>query len=371
MRDLGAGRWASRLAVGVLLVVQLYRGFRPTASEFERSYWLVTYEYGFVRRGLGGELLRRWPGGVDEASLLAAVHVTSWLPATLLAALTIVLVAREDGRSHLLALLLAASPVTLLSLLDKHRPDQFGFAILIAFVLAGGRRWAWALASLLLGAAVLVHEGSLVMFGLFAVPLLVRTGRLDEWLRAALFLVPSGLAALAVLAWGRASPSLQGSLLADPQTLALLARPADPDYSILPYLGDTLADSVGHVTALPPERLAVMVAWGVMIAAIHLVWFALARVRPAQLLPWLIPLAGLAFLHVTGVDWLRWTASALASALVVLASPGPDRPVADPSRIGPGWWVVALYLATRPTAPSVAWRTGWEGFWSFWLWPVV
>lgn len=371
MHEQQTGLLATRVAVGVLLVAQVLHGVRPGASQFERSYWLVTYEHGFVRRGLGGEVLRRLTAGPDETALGIAVHLTSWLPAVLLVVLCVRLLAQNDRTAHLLALLLAASPVALLSVLDKHRPDQVGLALLAALVLARGRRWAGVVVSLLLGLAVLVHEGSLVMFGVFALPALVARGERSEWVRGTAFFVPAGVAALAVLVAGRASESQVTGLMEAPRTTALLEQPRNPDLSILPYLGDSLRDSLGHIAGLPAEKVTIMLVWGALVAGLHVALLACARVRVGAHLPWALALMGLLVLHATGVDWQRWVASALLATMVVLAGRAPRATRATWSPIPVPWWLVAVYLASRPAAPSVAWRTGWEGFWTFWLWPIL
>ena len=371
MHEQQTGLLATRVAVGMLLVIQVLHGVRPSASEFERSYWLVTYEHGFIRRGLGGEALRHLAAGPDETALGIAVHLTSWLPAVLLVLLCVRLLAQTDRTAHLLALLLAASPVALLSVLDKHRPDQVGLALLVALVLARGRGWAVVVLSLLLGLAVLMHEGSLVMFGVFALPVLVARGERSEWIRGILFFVPAGVATLAVLVAGRANDSQVAALLEAPRTTALLQQPGNPDLSILPYLGDSLRDSMGHIAALPAEKVTIMLVWGALVAGLHVALLAHARVRVGAYLPWVLPLVGLAVLHATGVDWQRWVASSLLATMVVLAGRAPSATRAAWRPIPLAWWLVALYLVSRPAAPSVAWRTGWEGFWTFWLWPVL
>lgn len=368
---------AVQLGIVAVLVVQCVRGVRLGASDFERSYWLVTYAHGFVRRGLGGELLRLLPGPLTEGTLLVAVQLTSLVPAALLAVLVWRLAAAPGVPARLLALLLAASPASLLSVLDKHRPDQVGLAVLVLLALAPERHYVrWTIA-VLLGIAVLVHEGSLLMFGSFALPLLVRANTRRAWLRATAFYVPAALAAAAVLLGGRASEQQWRALAADPAAEALLSDPYDKDLSVLPYLGDSLTDAFASVSALSAERLWQMGVFGLILVAVHGAWLAASGVRAqGPLTAWIPPLAALILVYATGVDWQRWAASAILATLVVLAGQLLAAQLLDadsPRRVAaprwPVWWLAALYLASRPPAPSVAWRTGWEGLLGFWTWP--
>src|SRR6516162_5768355 len=60
----------SRLRLYVLLTLavsfQLIQGIVkvPTLNSYNRSYYLVTYQMGFTRRGLAGELIRRATGSI-------------------------------------------------------------------------------------------------------------------------------------------------------------------------------------------------------------------------------------------------------------------------------------------------------------------
>lgn len=365
---------ALRVAVAAAVVWQLAQGWRSGASEFEKSYWLVTYEHGFVRRGLGGELLRLLPGQTTPELVLGAALGTSILSALAVLGVIVALARRGTRPALWLALLLAASPFTLEAALNKHRPDQLGLVVLAMMALWGGRRWAQITSAVLLATLVFVHEGTLVSYGLFILPLVVREGRWAEWRNAAAFFAPAGVATGIVLVWGRASPAQVDALLRDPATVALLQRPTDTDYSVLPYLGDSLRDSFAVVAAFPVEKAVLMVLWAVLLAAVHAGWLSWSRVSvPGTWLAWLPALAGFAFVHVTAVDWQRWTSAAFTGLLIVAAALLPAR-AAEPTPRRPvvvwAWIAVAAYLATRPAAGSVGWRDGWAGFLGYWTWPL-
>lgn len=372
-------RAAVRVSTLALLVWQLLQGWRPGASQFELSYWLVTYEHGFVRRGLGGELLRLVPGPVSSELVHGAALAVSVLSALALVAVIITLLWRGDPPALWLALLLAASPFTVEVALNKHRPDQLGLVVLAALALAGGYRWVQLAASLLLGVFVLVHEGALVSYGLFALPLLVRKSDVRVWTRAAAFYVPSALATGLVLLRGRATPAQVDALLQAPAATAILERPTDTDYSVLPYLGDSMRDSVAVVASFPVEKAVLMVLWGALLAAAHAAWIQRADITASgPWIAWLPALAAFAFLHLTAVDWQRWMAAAFTSLLVVAAAllphapdtdAGPGRPA--PIRVRIVWLgiAVAAYLASRTPAGSVGWRDGLPGFVGYWTWP--
>lgn len=366
-----------RLAILIACVWQLAQGWRPSASEFEKSYWLVSYEHGFVRRGLGGEILRQLPGPVTPHLVLGAAVLVSVSSALVLLCVIAALVRRGDRSSLWLALLLAVSPLTLEAAINKHRADQLGLVVLVMLALAGGRRWGQVTAALLLAFLVLVHEGALVSYGLFALPLLVRQGRWPQWRRAALFFVPSAVATGVVLLHGRATAAQVDAFLSSPTTAAVLQHPRDTDYSVLPYLGDTLRDSFAVVAAFPNEKAVLMALWAAVLGAVHAGWLEWGRVRAAgPLLPWVPALLGFGFLHLTAVDWQRWTSAATTSVLVVAAGVLLSRHrEGELVRPGPrwaawGWLAVAAYLASRAPAGSVGWRDGWAGFIHYWTWPL-
>lgn len=368
-----------RVSVLALMVWQLIQGWRSGASQFELSYWLVTYEHGFVRRGLGGEVLRLLPGPVTPGLVLGAAVTVSVVSAAAVVAVVIALLRREGEPALWLALLVAASPFTVEAAINKHRPDQLGLVVLCALALGGGRRWVNVVTSLLLALLVLVHEGALVSYGLFALPLLVRFRDLGSWVRAGAWFAPSFLTTALVLVSGRAEVAQVEQLLNSPGTVAVLERPSDTDYSVLPYLSDSLADSVAVVAAFPVEKATLMVLWGALLAVVHAVWLGRSGVRiRSTWLPWTPALAALVFLHVTAVDWQRWIAAAFTALLVVVASllppaveslPRPgERRRGSPSLTGI-MLGLAGYLASRPPAGSVGWRDGWQGFLGYWTWP--
>lgn len=135
------GRRLQILGVCLVLVLQIAQTFNLYASPAQKSYWLISYRYGFVRRGLAGEIVRAIPVSQTSWLLHAAVLIVALAPAALLGVLVVRLLRRGDSRALAMALLLAASPFTFEALLHYKRPDQLGLVclLLVGFVVTSAR----------------------------------------------------------------------------------------------------------------------------------------------------------------------------------------------------------------------------------------
>jgi hypothetical protein len=122
--------WAAALLLLALFVVNL--------DSYWFSYYVVDYSFGFVRRGLAGELIDLFPA--DE--YFVGMQLMRWAATAVflasLAALSWLMLVR-GGRSErriMLALLVPVLPFGLAFAFYSARPDLFGAATLVAFVMA-------------------------------------------------------------------------------------------------------------------------------------------------------------------------------------------------------------------------------------------
>lgn len=338
-----------------LVALQVLQGRVPPVSDFQESYWQVTYQAGFVRRGLGGELLRTL-GPATPATVLSAVWAMAWLPVAAIVVLLVTLLASRRWPAVWMAIALAASPFVVDQLVVNRRPDQLGLLVLVPAVLALARlrRPAWMLGALglLLAVLVLVHEGAFLFYAIW-LPLTVLVVRGDAgWRRQLFWLALLWLPALATLAVsfvaGRADDSVVATLTLFAQVEGLIDAEPTIHTSVLPFLTNTLAESVAFVASKPPINLASAVLLGLVLVVAHLLLVrpVLRRrdePRSKLLLPAsLMVVAAVLFTFATGVDWPRWFSCFGTSALVVLAAVTLRRDASIPSPPAPTAWVLML-----------------------------
>lgn len=366
------------LGVCLVLILQIAQSFNLYASPAQKSYWLISYRHGFVRRGLAGEIIRGIPVSSTSWLLHAAALTVALAPAALLGVLVVRLLRRGDSRSLAMALLLAASPFTFESLLHYKRPDQLGLVclLLVGFVITSARfsarsYWTIGLLGAILAIIVLIHEGAALIYGAFIVPLIVcipsRIPLSKRWAAAAAFFAAPTISLLAVLLWGRISPSVLAEILHDPQLTGVLPDAADVRRSVIPFLADSIGDGFSRVVQLGPVVLTCMACFGLALIAVQVWALRLAGVltvtawrswpKPAAWLwAWLVPAGGAVATFLTGIDWIRWFAEVGCSLLVLwtfalLSRPAPSEvPVSRLAIIA--FWVVSIYLvALRPLGP--------------------
>lgn len=212
--DGGMGRAANVLAVGALagaLGVTALRAARH-ANDFAEAHWLLDYRFGFIRRGLAGEVIRAWSGlGYDLRTADALSIITYGLfavfGATLLAVCVRLLV-RLDWNRHavLIAATFVTSPFVVTSAHLMGYLDQVVFLLAVAAVWAGLKGHPWVAASAV-AVGVLVHENTLLValpalalvFAMSAPP---AAGRREAARRYAPLLLP--VAAFGALAFAEA-----------------------------------------------------------------------------------------------------------------------------------------------------------------------
>jgi len=171
------------------------RALRPP-NDFAEAHWLLDYRWGPVKRGLAGALLTLYATVFNvrhSEELIAAVSYLAFAGFALaLAGVSLRLLARSQWSpaAILLVLVFSSSPFIVMSahLVGYYDHIFITMTVLSIGLLLGGRLW---LAALLQGAAILVHESTiLVGFPLFCLAWLLVNGRLRPSGRRALSVVP-------------------------------------------------------------------------------------------------------------------------------------------------------------------------------------
>lgn len=327
-------RWA--LALGIAFqVAQRFAKTGYELSEYGRSLWYVTYQFGFVRRGLAGEMVRVLGVTPSLRAIDLAQNLIALLMLATATALVVLLCRRRTVIAYAAAALLVIAPFSFDSVGGQRRPDLFGYLVLagVGIWAATGRPRAVTLGAVggaLLAVAALVSEASPLIVGpwLVLVVLAVIRARPRARGEAAVALtlgtVPSLLTLAVLTSAGRA----------DTTTVALLEQAAPPEIrghgTVFAYLGDTVRSSFERVMSRPNQWLSILV--GAVFVALFLYCARgcapYARATFRWLLPatrgrraWIAVTAGAAVvLFALGFDWLRWITSIGFSALLASAA---------------------------------------------------
>lgn len=321
-------------------------------STFLVSYWYVTWDHGFIRRGLLGEVNQFFFGEAVLEGATFLSRVVAGLSVAVLVLVALLLLRRGTPLAVGLGWLLVVSPFTVRGLWNFARPDQLGvpFLLLVALVWwLPVRRKVIPLAVLGLGfaVAVLAHEAIVLMYAPWILVLIVHFSAGARWqvlvARAAAFFAVPAVFTLAVLTRGRATDKQVKLLKAD-------AEPTLPKGNdMLNYIGDTSKDSVAMVLRFGTANMLAMIGMGLALWALHLLILRLVpgtRFVPPRpvavvLIGAVLPAFGLQ--SVLAIDWQRWFALWMAMGLLsygiaVLGSRwGPTsgrdiQPAAEPDR---------------------------------------
>jgi hypothetical protein len=363
-----------RLLVYSLLAFQVASALsvRDSLFPFLRSYWVITYDHGFVRRGLTGSALELVAGRPTTATIEIAAFTVAAFAVGALVVLIELLLRRRSSETAALAVLLACSPFTAEYLAFQRRPDVLAVPVLVGFgialVRAPHRRRAWCVAAgMAFGVLALAHEAVVLQTLPWALVLAValatgpRTGpnrgavevRDLAWLS-----VPAAAVFLVVARYGLPGHARVAQIRTD---AARFHWPQDT--SMLDVLGDSIGDSFARVRALPPGTLVATVLLGALLVGVHALWLsrsthvAVLRVvlvaRPHVVgvgSVAAVALGGVA-MFATGIDWLRWIAGSallwlLVSAIVALARDDSHQTRSEPPVVLSRWLVpAAIYLA--------------------------
>jgi hypothetical protein len=304
-------------------------------SPYGRSLWYVSYEFGFVRRGLAGELLRRLLGRTPTVPEVALVQNAIAVLTLAVAVLVVVVLCRQRTViGYSLAALLVVSPFAFDFVGGSRRPDLVAFLLLAAVVVwVGTRATEPVLVGLtaggLLAASAFFSEAGPLVVGpwlVLVVAALARSRARSRWESGTAMLaaaVPSMVTLAALSFTGRADRDMTASL----EQVA----PLDVGGigTVFPYLDDTLGVSVAKVLDRRPVLSLVV---GALLLA--MMWFLARRFEPGAraLVRWVLPgrgarllwCAGLAgttlLLFALGFDWMRWVTSIALSAMLAAAA---------------------------------------------------
>ena len=378
--------WA--LTVGVAFqVAQRFAKTGYDLSEYGRSLWYVTYRFGFVRRGLAGEILQVAVG--HTPSLRMVDFVQNIVGAVMLIgaiALVVLLCRQRTLIGYAAAALLVIAPFGLDTVGGQRRPDLFGYFLLAMIGIWAASRRAnpivvGLVGGILLGVSTLLSEASPLIVGPWLVLVVAASARArarsgtEQRLAMGLCVVPSLVTLLVLAVTGRGSD----------QTVAALVRAAPAEIeghgSVFPYLSDTFRSSLERVIHGPGNK-----PFSILVGLIFAALLAYCA-RPClpylrALWTWILPTrllrvawttatgAAAVVLFALGFDWLRWISSIgfaalLAGGAIVLldgrASVGPPgraiwhRPVpSDVTLPIPGLLTlaVATYLLVLAPLPN-------------------
>jgi hypothetical protein len=326
-------------------------------GEWQASQLFISYEYGFVRRGLPGEVLAlltdRNPGSgavTTAAVLLAFAALLAW------SFLGFVVLKRIGaGLPRLLAAAtLVASPFTVsLAIIDIGRYDAVGLVALAVLVGISGRARpavVCAVGAACVTVATATAEILLAVVGPIAVLAWWHASRATMTRRAALspVLVVGPGAVIALASFAVLPPeAVMNQFLAD----ALQVR---PDIRQGPYANavSALAQGVERVGAGIFETTVLTLVFETALfascygAAAWLLWRLVGR--PSQSL---FEVAAVSFacdaliLTVLGIDYRRWWALAFAGVVAAVALlPGDRLSQSDIAQAKARWIIVALLI---------------------------
>lgn len=364
------------------------------------SYYVPNYEFGFVRRGLGGEVIRQLSG----SHYFPAIYTMMWAPVVIwLGALGVLMWRIISGgvrsdRRIMLALLVPVLPFSLSYALYSPRPELYGMTALLAFCLLLGRlekRSSKLVLSACYGIAIavlaLVHEAIPLLLALGAVLAVVVLSKASppatQRLCSLLAVGPGVAATLLVAVLGRKDLGAQlcaqipHRLLENPYAAStslqnavdyILGRvESKADYHdwmchfATPMLDATADDGLRLVGEFGLVPLVVSFVVGLLYFAgttwaIHYLSGVPISVFIDQLRDRVaLPLLGLALVvpvFMSGVDWTRWwivITFDVAIVYIVFATARPEIDRAASRRnISVFVWLVAV-LAVVPTGAAL------------------
>jgi hypothetical protein len=348
---------------------------------FTESYYLVTYNHGFVRRGLLGEGLRLLFGAPTRSEVDGTADLIVALAVSAVLVTCELLIRRRTRSSFAMAILLVASPFALDFFIVDRRPDLLGIVLLVALGITLVRveeaLLPWLVGfGIAFAALVLVHEDVILIqipwaLVLVAVATLGRAGRIREAqgpattrvlaVRLSAVVAPSVVAIIAVLAYGLPSGQKVAQLEQDVSSFHLSGN------TVFTYLPESIHAAVHLVGAIPLDGKVRTLLLGFVLVVLQLVWVT-AWVRPRLGRAFIesgqralgvglgaVVVAATVVLFGTGFDWVRWFADCGASWLVVqafvaLLAPPEHGNSSLPARVHLSHWLPALavYLALVP-----------------------
>ena len=371
-------RWTParvRALAAALIGFQIVHGARSISSHVDRSftdsYFLITYQHGFVRRGLAGEILHLLFGVPTQFELDALTDVM--IGTVCIAFLWLVerLIRHATRRSWTMAILVAASPFTFEFFPVNQRPDLLGVTLLIVVGMAVVRSrrlkdLTVVAISVGFGLLILVHEDAALVQFPWAVALVAISqgswtpGR--DTRKLLMLFGPPVAAGLAVSSFGIPNQAKVAALRADVARFPLQGR------TNFTFLADSFHDALHLVSQMPASvKVDSLVVGGVLllvqVTAVAVlvrptIWssFAVGPRRRVGVAVGIVILIATVLLFATGKDWLRWVAECGSCWLVfesfgVLLSDGRDWVEETPPSLSPWVLLIAVYLVAVPPLP--------------------
>ena len=323
-----------------VLTLSVLKGLRMP-NRWSVTHYLFGYEFGFVRRGLFGELLQRalGPFGRKYFVMAAVALALCALFVYLCARLTRRLPATADRVTF--ALVFFASPAIAMAVHLGGYLEQVGYVWLLALMLL--RRWRWQWTGAMAAAAVLpfVHEASLLWIGPLTMLLVVLSPAEEPSASSRRFRAMAAVAAVWILAtgatvWlGELTTTTQVNALRDARTASFDIRPRQDAFATLsvPFQHarddmrrrwaqrDTRIDMVFSLMTFAPAAILLMV-----IAARHARAIAEPAVREVTAILVGVAVAAPLLLHLVAWDRHRWNAlmalnAGLAALMLLRARP--------------------------------------------------
>jgi len=298
-----------------------------THLEWKFSHILFDYEFGFVKRGLVGELFAR---ATDQVTIRQFFWVFAGLYLLLIVVVAAAVTALPPTASPLVLLYLCATPMLLRNVFyDWGRFDVFGMLALWLIALALIRGWPGRI--LLYAVAPLTaftHEVNLFLVGPFALLaiLVLDPGGRAARLASALALCASAGAVGAVL-------HLYGHLdVPDDVMIAHMAsrttdRFEQPMYVLTSTLSENLAERASFIAN---KVLSLKFGFKLAVTVLLLAWLLPTRLRRGPV-AWSLLGIALAFvpLYLVATDSFRWLAlqanAAFAFLVIAIARDGITR----------------------------------------------
>lgn len=329
---------AVRLALAFAIAYQVVQRFTYTGygmSEYGRSLWYVTYEHGFVRRGLAGEALRTVTGRRPTIATIDLVqNVVAVVTLAAMVALVVVLARRRTTIAYVAAAALVVAPFAFDSVGGQRRPDLLAFLLLALVGLRAGARAVVPtrlalLAGALLAVCTLASEAAPLIVAPWLVLVVIAATRARSGPRARIGLLsllcvgPSAAVLLVLAAHGAPTYEQVRALELDAPNII------EGHGSVFEFLGDTFATSFQRVLERSHPELSIAV--GLALVALLLAVFRTSLPYLGSLARWLLPSraervtwlvttgALTTALFALGFDWLRWITVIAFAALLALA----------------------------------------------------
>ena len=303
-------------------------------------YWAISWDHGFVRRGLCGEIAQRLSGDLaDNAQVMTCI--TAAIAGATVLAIGLLLMTRGDPSGVGLGLALILSPVGVSMMWGDPRPEILGYPALPMLATAAqssrgrGRAWA-AVAGTLIAIVTLMSENVLLAIVPWAIVLLAvlttdqtRAHRLHLLCWFAALPCASGLL---VLLAGRANAAQVAALAADAARL-----PGDGS-PFMVFLGQSFPQSVDYVAHSGLDwRFESLLSTAVALVIVGVAVAIAGGAREVRRMPrdrvvvsaLALPAVAFVLQVVGGIDWPRWLGQQAAGALILVALVALVRPTRD------------------------------------------